>query len=150
MRGTLTSVNAARLVIMLVFCACGRHSHDDSDGPPEWILVGQDADSLTIYSSTARPDTANGHLRARFMAFDRGPQNAPSRKSAIVSIWQVEYDCANHRSAMRAKFTLDRTQRDTLDRVIYPSPQWHSDSEGAMAQLMAQSVCSPQGTTKTR
>jgi len=150
MRGALTSAYAAVLAITVGITACGWHSHDDSDGPPQWILVGEEADSLIIYSRAAPPETASGHLRARFMVFNRGAPNSPARSSAIVSIWQIEYDCSNHRSAMRAIFTLDRHERDTVDRVIYPSLQWRSDSAGTTAQLMAQRVCSPQDTTTKR
>lgn len=150
MRNALFLVGAAWMATALAVSSCAPEGDHDSDGPPEWVKVGQDTDSVYAYLSTTPPEKTEGHLLARFKVFYKTPHRGPSNKPSVVSIWQVEYDCANHRSAMRAAYTLSRPETDTLDRVVYPAPTWHNDSESANAHLIAQRVCASENVTKQK
>jgi hypothetical protein len=135
------------LTTALVVSSCSRPGGHDSDGPPEWVKVGPESDSVAVYLSTAPPEKVGGHLLAGLKVFyltahHHGPSNNPS----TVSIWRIEYDCPNHRSAMRSAVALDRPETDTLDRVVYSTPEWHSDTERPSGRLIAQQVCASKET----
>lgn len=150
MRNALFLVSAAWLTTALAVSSCAPEGDHDSDGPPEWVKVGQDADTVFAYLSTAPAEKVDGHLVVRLKVFYKTPHRGPSNKPSTVSIWQIEYDCANHRSAMRAAYALSRPETDTLDRVLYPSPTWHNDTESSNAQLIAQRVCPSENSAKAK
>ena len=150
MRNTVRLTSVALLAAALVVSSCGPEGDHDSDGPPEWVKLGQESDSLAMYLSTGPPEKVGDHLLARFKVFYLKPHHGPSNKPSTVSIRQVEYDCANHRSAMRSEFALDRPETDTVDRFVPKAPEWHNDTESANRQLIAQQVCSSKDTIRAR
>jgi hypothetical protein len=140
MRRSACLLTSAAWLAAVVASSCVRDDPHDSDGPPEWILVGQN-DSVAIYRSALPPQETGDHLRAKFEVFYLKPHRLPSNERSTVSIWNVEYDCANHQYAMLSTFALERRERDTLDRVIYANPAWRSDSSGVGARGVAGAIC---------